>query len=148
MAAVFSLDFRSPFKSKATVSDVGLLPMPRPDMNALYEKLQARLKKHGAEVQPVELTDSSIYLVAQGMRDAVLAGLGVWEKISVLAVATPTNEELWRLVFSFDGYYTGGGSTAPPRSVYKESMEPRYFKELEEFARSLANNVVAEMGRR
>jgi hypothetical protein len=138
--------------TKKTVSgNVETVVHTKFDARALYAILKEYFEDRHGTVNAITLNDQYVYFSAIGLQNVVLAGMNVWEKLNVLVVVIPDasdetkSSDRWKIVFTVDGYFTGGGAKIPPVAAFTNSMDPQYFKQLDEFSNILATTAIAQL---
>jgi hypothetical protein len=108
----------------------------------LENALMQRFTEYGGTSLVRERSDFHRVFTISGMKNIVLKGENVWEKVNVLATIAPTlnqnQQKTYQILLSSDGYIASGIGAAPPITSYDTSMEPKYFKYLDDFNHGLA----------
>ena len=109
----------------------------------IEKELMLDLKRLSIIPKVLDRSDYHLHLLAEGMRDVVLPGEGMWERLSMLVVISrvPTPAAEFVMHLATDGYYAGGLGSPPAASAYINSMEPKYYRPLDEFTKALASRV-------
>jgi hypothetical protein len=86
-------------------------------------------------------SDLHFVIGAYGLRNAVVPGVQLWERVQFFVTIASTNN-VRKLSIVADGFYTGGLGKAPPVTSYTNPFEPRYLLQLEDFARKFGNYII------
>jgi len=144
MAAVTYLNLTFPDSERRLAGDGLATRTSALSINDLETTLVERFKKFGGTSEVRERSDFHRVFSIWGMKNVVLKGENVWEKVNILATVSERKDQnqrtTYQILFSSDGYIASGIGAAPPITSYDTSMEPKYFKYLDDFNRSLALN--------
>jgi hypothetical protein len=151
MSAVYFFGLKLPDSGRSLASDGKTTKTSAFSANDLEDALMQHFKAFGGISVVRERSDYHRVFTIWGMRNVILKGENVWEKVNVLATiaqrgnnddtyqhTTPYHENSYRIVLSSDGYLASGMGAAPPITSYDTSMEPKYFKYLDDFNHGLA----------
>jgi hypothetical protein len=130
-----------------TVASEAAISTPAVTISQIKQAIFEFFRKHHAKILVREQSPNYVVATMRGAKNVVLKGHYFWEKILVfVALNRPHGRSAqYTIHVVTDGYYTAGMGSAPPLSSYTNSMEPRYYEELDTFTRTLANNLATTL---
>jgi len=106
-------------------------------------------KSKGVTPIVLDQTSRNVRIKGYGLRNVVIVGENRWEEVtfSIFDTSGPSNKTLDLVVVS-DGFYTSALGGPPPTTSYTNSLEPQYFKQLDEFSRSFGEYLREKLSRK
>jgi hypothetical protein len=130
-------------RHKPEVASALNIPVSRsPSVDQIANLTQEFFKGHNVNATVRERSDRHVVIGAYGLKNAVVVGENHWEGVSfyISDISAAPGSKLELLVVT-DGYYTSGLGGPPPRTSYTYPLEPKYYKQLEEFAKGFSEYV-------
>ncbi len=123
------------------------LPLPkRVNFARVSDLAQNFFRQYGVAPGVSDRTDRHVIVGAYGLKNVVVLGENLWEKISFFISDVSDNREgSFSLYVVADGYFTSALGTAPPTTTYMNSFEPKYYKQLDGFTKTFGEYLRKEL---
>jgi hypothetical protein len=122
--------------------DIDMLgPLPNhqavEDISPIKSSAEKFFGSYNHKLEITEEDSSHIVFIVPGIKNAVLKGQDLWEKIEFYIIKQQSSDagKFSDYFIVSDGFYTGGMGGEPPISSYTNPFEPKYFEQLQTFTK-------------